>query len=93
MLSEPLPFRERDTVVTDLSVLGALIAWRRRALGLTLDEASERLGVGRRLLTELEHGKRSVRAETLLRLLNLLGFDLVVRARGTGESRAGESRA
>jgi transcriptional regulator with XRE-family HTH domain len=73
---------ERDTVVTDLSVLGALVAHRRRALGLTLDEASERLGVGRRLLTELEHGKRSVRAETLLRLLNLLGFDLVVRARG-----------
>jgi len=39
------------------------------------------LGVSRRLLIELEHGRRAVRADTLLHVLNMLGFDVVARTR------------
>ena len=79
-----MPVRDipRDTLISTIPDLGTLVAARRKALGLTLDEAASRLGVGRRLLLELEHGTRGVRADTLLRLLNLLGFDVIVRARG-----------
>jgi HTH-type transcriptional regulator/antitoxin HipB len=55
---------------------------------LTLDEAADRFGVGRRLLVELEQGKRNVRAGTLLDLLQLLGYDVVLRRRGRGSRGA-----
>lgn len=77
----PRPPAYPEVQLTDLAPLGGLIAQRRKELGLSLDEASARLGVGRRLLTELEHGKRAVRSDTLLRVLNLFGFDVIVRSR------------
>lgn len=74
-------YQRSESIIYDLQDLGALVAARRKELGFTLDEASQRLGVGRRLLSELEHGKRSVGADTLLRILNLFGFDVLVRSR------------
>ncbi len=54
---------------------------RREAAGLTLDEASDLLGVGRRFLIELEHGKRRANIETLLQVLNALGLEMVIEPR------------
>jgi HTH-type transcriptional regulator / antitoxin HipB len=73
----------RDRVdLPDVAAIGALVSSRRRQLNMTLTEAAQRMGVGRRMLIELEHGKRAVRLDTLLRVLNLLGFDLIARSRG-----------
>jgi transcriptional regulator with XRE-family HTH domain len=71
-----------EVPVRDLQALGHVIRQRRQEENLTLDEAADRLGVGRRLLVELEGGKRNVRAGTLLDLLQLLGYDVVLRRRG-----------
>jgi transcriptional regulator with XRE-family HTH domain len=73
-----------EVEVIGLEELGRLISRRRKELGLTLAEGADRMGVGRRLLIELEHGERAVAADTLIRVLNLLGYDLVIRSRGEG---------
>lgn len=75
-----------EHLVQDLSELGRVVRFRRLEEKLTLDEAAGRFGVGRRLLVEMERGKRNVRASTLLDLVQLLGYDVVLRRRGsTGE--------
>jgi HTH-type transcriptional regulator/antitoxin HipB len=71
----PLPEPERIESAADL---GAAVRARRKELGLTLTDAAERMGVGRRLLLELEHGDRNVGLETVLRIVQLLGLDLYV---------------
>jgi transcriptional regulator with XRE-family HTH domain len=68
--------------VRDLEDLASVVRLRRQEENLTLDEAADRFGVGRRLLVELEQGKRNVRTGTLLDLLQLLGYDVVLRRRG-----------
>lgn len=74
--------------VRDLEDLAGVVRRRRQEEKLTLDEAADRFGVGRRLLVELEQGKRNVRAGTLLDLLQLLGYDVVLRRRGRGSRGA-----
>jgi len=61
--------------------LGARLRARREELGYTLTEAAERLGVGRRLLLELEHGERNAGLDTVLRIVQLLGLDLYLEDR------------
>lgn len=70
--------------------LGALLRERREHAGLTVQTAAARAGVGRRLLLELEAGKRpNVSFATVLRLLSLFGLELEIRARGLpGTTRA-----
>jgi transcriptional regulator with XRE-family HTH domain len=83
MATEPTEFTVRD-----LGDLAGVIRRRRQEEKLTLGEAADRLGVGRRLLVELEGGKRNVRAGTLLDLLQLLGYDIILRRRGRGAGGA-----
>jgi transcriptional regulator with XRE-family HTH domain len=67
--------------IRDLEQLGRLIRDRREAAGLSLDRAAALLGVGRRFLIELEHGKRRANVETLLHVLNTLGLEMVIETR------------
>jgi HTH-type transcriptional regulator/antitoxin HipB len=72
---------DRTTRVSNLGDIGRLVRIRREAAGLTLDEAAALLGVGRRFLIELEHGKRRANVETLLRVLHALGLEMVIEVR------------
>jgi transcriptional regulator with XRE-family HTH domain len=74
-----------EHLVQDLGDLAQVVRRRRLEEKLTLDDAAGRFGVGRRLLVELEGGKRNVRANTLLDLVQLLGYDVVLRRRGGAE--------
>ncbi|HET7232383.1 MAG TPA: helix-turn-helix domain-containing protein [Longimicrobium sp.] len=76
---------QEEFTVEGLGDLARAVRQRRREEDLTLDEAADRFGVGRRLLVELEGGKRNVRVNTLLDLLHLLGYDVVLRRRGRGK--------
>ena len=67
--------------IRDLEQFGCLIRDRREAAGLSLDRAAALLGVGRRFLIELEHGKRRANVETLLHVLNALGLEMVIETR------------
>ena len=61
--------------------LGQLIRARRAEARLTLTEAAGLLGIGRRFLIELEHGRRHASIHTVLGVLHGLGLELVVEAR------------
>ncbi len=63
--------------------LGSRIRERRDEAGLTADQVAELARVSRRLLLELEQGKRSnVGFSNVLRILQVLGLRLEVASRG-----------
>jgi len=71
-------------IIEDAKYLGDVIRVRRKELNMSLDEASLRLGVGRRLLLELERGERDGAAfGTVMTILHRLGFDLMLQTRST----------
>ncbi len=75
--------------IRSLIDLGRQIRHRRKAAGLTADEAAGLAGVSRRLLLELEQGKRSnVGFSNVLRILTLLGLRMEVEPRGLPGARS-----
>ena len=64
--------------IDDLTQLGTILKDRRQLAGLTLGQASELLGVGRRFLIELEKGSRRANVETVIHVLKMYGLDLQV---------------
>jgi len=68
--------------IETLDDLGAALREARNGTGLTLTEAASRMGIGRRLLTELENGNRNAGIDSVLRIVQLLGLDLFVERRG-----------
>ncbi len=73
--------------IHNLEDLGAAIRARRKVAGMTLDQAADLLGVSRRFLIELEHGKRRASIEKVMVVLDALGLELVLQPRG--QSRSG----
>jgi y4mF family transcriptional regulator len=61
--------------------LGPLVRARRHELGVTQIELAEIARTGVRFISDLETGKRSVRLETVLKVLDALGLELVARTR------------
>ena len=64
------------TTLQTLADLGGLVRAARVARNLTQAELAARLGVGLRMLSELELGTRDLRTSNLLHVLGRLGFDL-----------------
>lgn len=73
-----------DTRIRSAADLGILIRKRRKEGGLTLTDAAELFGVSRRLLIELEQGRREAALSTVLKILGALGLDVYVRPRSSG---------
>jgi transcriptional regulator with XRE-family HTH domain len=74
--------------------LGAAIRARRMETRLTSTQAASFAGVSRRLLVELEGGKRpNVGFRALVRILDVLGLDLEVSVRGLPGTRPSGRRA
>lgn len=63
-------------MVLDPQDIGATARARRVELGLRQRELAELAGVSERLIREIERGKPGLRLDTLLRVLNVLGFQL-----------------
>jgi DNA-binding XRE family transcriptional regulator len=61
--------------------LGRRLRSRRREVGLTQDALAAAIGVNRRVVGELEHGKGTVRLEIALAAATALGLDLELTAR------------
>ena len=75
-------------LVTTARELGSLIRDRRQEAGLTATEAADLADVSRRLLLEVERGKRpNVGFAAVMRILALLGLELDVRPRGLPGTR------
>ncbi len=70
-------------VIHNTSDLGRLIRERRETVGLTATQAAKLAGVSRRLLIELELGKRrNVGMFAVFGILELLGLRMEVKPRG-----------
>jgi transcriptional regulator with XRE-family HTH domain len=73
--------------------LGATIRSRRKEARLTAAQTASFAKVSRRLLTEVEGGKRTnVGFSALMRILDVLGLDLEVRARTLPGTRVADGR-
>jgi HTH-type transcriptional regulator/antitoxin HipB len=80
------PIRTPDQLTTLLQ------AFRKEA-GMTQAEVARRLGVKQQTISALERNAEMVSAERLLRLLNVLGVELVMRKVTPGNvAQAGESQ-
>lgn len=56
--------------------LASIILFHRRCSGLTQLELAEMAGVGKNMVYELENGKKSVRLDNLLKILQILNIEL-----------------
>jgi transcriptional regulator with XRE-family HTH domain len=71
-----------DATISNPRQLGAAIRARLKEAGLTATKAATLARVSRRLLVEVEGGKRpNVGFGALLRILEVLGLDLEIKAR------------
>lgn len=61
--------------------IGRIIRQKRKADGLTLEEAAGLCGVSYAFLSALEHGKETVRLNKVLQVLQCLGIELETRVR------------
>ncbi len=68
-------------LVKNASGVGGLVRARRRAAGLTQAQAAGLAGVGTRFLAELERGKKTLRFDHVLQVLERLGFEIAVAPR------------
>ena len=75
---------DEEYVIVVPSDLGAAIKRYRTAKGVTQRRVAELEGVGQSYLSALEAGKFGSSLRHALRLLRLLGFEVVVRPKGDG---------
>jgi HTH-type transcriptional regulator/antitoxin HipB len=69
--------------------IGAILASRRKLLGLSQADVAARVGLSQNRLSVLEKDAATLNARQLVALLNALGLDLAINDRGTpGKSRA-----
>lgn len=69
-------------VTVEPADLGAAIRQRRRQLGITQDGLAASIGVGRRVIGQLENGKETVHVGIVLRAARAVGLDVGIEPRG-----------
>lgn len=67
--------------------LPAMLQAFRKQAGLTQSEVALRLGVTQQTMSALERNAETVSAERLMRLLSILGVELVLRSSNTGTTQ------
>ena len=68
--------RESAALAITPACFGRLVAIRRQSLGLSQEDLSQRLGLGRCMIGAIERGQRGASMMIVLRLLYLLDIDL-----------------
>lgn len=62
--------------------IGGVLRLRRKELGYSQSDVARFAGCSQRLISEMERGKPTVAAETVIRIANGLGVDFVLEIRG-----------
>lgn len=68
-------------LIHDTTTFGIALRTRRRALALNQQQVADVAGVNRRVISELERGKGSVRIEIAIAVASALGLDLTLEPR------------
>lgn len=82
-MSEPknFPLGNSDTPIRSADALGALVREQRKRLGLKQTDIAGLGNTGNRFIVELENGKPTVQLQKVLDVMDLLGLEVVVRAK------------
>jgi HTH-type transcriptional regulator/antitoxin HipB len=70
--------------ITTATQIGAILAARRKQLGLSQAQVAARVGLSQNRLSVLEKNSSTLTAKQMLALLNVLGLDLSVDVRTPG---------
>jgi len=70
-----------EAIVRSSQELGAVVREQRRSLALTQLDIAGLGNTGNRFIVELEQGKPTVQLQKVLDVLDLLGLEVVVRAK------------
>jgi HTH-type transcriptional regulator/antitoxin HipB len=70
--------------ITTPTQIGAILAARRKQLGLSQADVAARVGLSQNRLSVLEKNSAALTAKQLLALLNVLGMDIAVSERAAG---------
>lgn len=65
----------------NMAELGAHIKRRRKQVGLNQQQLADEAGVGLVFVSQIENGKETAQAGLVLKLLEALGLEVVVRER------------
>lgn len=57
--------------------LGKMVRFHRKAAGLSQKELADLAGVGKTVVFDIEKGKKTVRLNTLLKILHTLNIDII----------------
>lgn len=56
--------------------IGQLVHWHRKKSSLSREECAHLAGVGKTSVFDIEHGKETVRVDTLLKVLKVMNIEL-----------------
>ena len=73
-----IPIRIMQHIIRTTEALGQAIRAERKTLGLTQGDLAAASGVSLRFLSELERGRASAGVGRVLRVLEMLGLDVVL---------------
>jgi len=72
-----------DVKIKTVSDLGSVVQKTRKSQILTQVDIAGLAQTGNRFLVDLENGKETIQLGKVLKVLELLGLELVIRAKGT----------
>lgn len=72
---------EQGVVIKSTEDLGYLIRKAREAEGITQMVAAGIFGSGNRFICDAENGKKTIQAQKLLDLLDMVGLEVVIRSK------------
>jgi HTH-type transcriptional regulator / antitoxin HipB len=62
--------------INDFTYLTQLVLYHRKRAGLSRNQLAELAGIGKTAIYDIEHGKESVRLDTLIKILNTLNIKI-----------------
>ena len=68
--------------VHETADIGSLVRIKRVELGMTQSQLADIAGNGIRFISDLENGKPTMQISKVLDTLHVLGFDVIISARG-----------
>ena len=71
-------------IINSPAQIGAILAARRKQLGLSQADVAARVGLSQNRLSVLEKNAATLTARQMVALLNALGLDLAINDRTTG---------
>jgi y4mF family transcriptional regulator len=74
--------RLQPVQVMDAKDIGQYVKAVRKNIGLTQEELAYISGVGISFIHDLEHGKKSLQFDSLMKVVNRLGCDILIQQRG-----------